>query len=157
MLKNKNLKTGFTLVELMVVVAIIGILSTIAVPNFLDMQMRSKRSELFSNVTGIRDAENAYRSEWGHFLYLQSNPPFRVANSQSAPFDAYYDNWPKIGYKIDGEIYGMYFVNDAYDYCLEDDDTVIWGATDLDDNSAFARVRACPSTEPDYFGPSHYY
>lgn len=53
-------RSGFTLVELMIVVAIIGLLAALAVPNYLNMQYRSKRSELLVNVEAIRSLEIAY-------------------------------------------------------------------------------------------------
>ena len=56
-------KKGFTLIELMIVVAIIGILAAIAIPNFLKFQAKSKQSEAKTNLKGVYTAETAFFGE----------------------------------------------------------------------------------------------
>ncbi len=60
---QKLKKRGFTLIELMIVVAIIGILAAIAIPNFIRFQARSKQSEAKSNLKSMFTAQRSFYQE----------------------------------------------------------------------------------------------
>ncbi|MEE8494617.1 MAG: prepilin-type N-terminal cleavage/methylation domain-containing protein, partial [Nitrospirales bacterium] len=58
---------GFTLIELMIVVAIIGILAAIAIPNFLKYQAKSRQAEAKTNLGGVFVAETSYFGEQARY------------------------------------------------------------------------------------------
>ena len=75
MFKNEK---GFTLVELMIVVAIIGVLSAVAVPNFKKYQARAKSSEAKVQLAAAYTAEQAFFGDYGIYHtclnYMGFNP-----------------------------------------------------------------------------------
>ena len=77
MLSKMRNRKGFTLIELMIVVAIIGILAAIAIPNFLKFQAKSKPSEAKTNLKAVYTAQSAFYSEnnyYGNFIQVNWVP-----------------------------------------------------------------------------------
>ncbi len=74
-------RKGFTLIELMIVIAIIIILAAIAIPNYLRMTDRARRSRVAGDFTAIATALEAYSVDWGQYpvdadleLFGKNNP-----------------------------------------------------------------------------------
>ncbi len=70
------IQKGFTLIELMIVVAIIGILAAIAIPNFIKFQARSKQSEAKANLKAVFTAQKAFFQEKDRFSTLTGEVGF---------------------------------------------------------------------------------
>src|SRR3989337_1098345 len=78
---------GFTLMELLIVVAIIAILAAIAVPNFLEAQARSKVTRAMSDMRTVDVAMKSYRIDGNRY---PTDPVF----AYSMP----YHNNPEVGF-----------------------------------------------------------
>ena len=84
MRKNK----GFTLIELMIVVAIIGILAAIAIPNFMKFLSKTKRAEVKYNLEAIFKCEVSWFGENNTF-----SDSFQVIRWQPLGKIYYYTFW----------------------------------------------------------------
>jgi prepilin-type N-terminal cleavage/methylation domain-containing protein len=80
-------KKAFTLIELLIVIAIIAILALIAVPNFLEAQVRAKVSRVYSDIRTVAVAIEVYTVDWGR--------PIIGINEGSIGNAANLNLWPK--------------------------------------------------------------
>ena len=60
-------RKGFTLIELMIVIAIIIILAAIAIPNYLKMTERARRARVAGDFTSLATSLEAYSVDWGAY------------------------------------------------------------------------------------------
>jgi len=66
-IKRMRARTGFTLIELLIVIAIILILIAIALPNFMEAQMRAKVTKVKSDFHTLEIAIESYRSDYPRY------------------------------------------------------------------------------------------
>jgi len=93
MLSKIRNRKGFTLIELMIVVAIIAILAAIAIPNFLKFQAKSKQSEARTMLTGVYEAEMGFFATENYFSPTADAIGFEPASPPKYYLDPSMPGW----------------------------------------------------------------
>ena len=75
-------KKGFSMIELMVVVAIIGVLAAIGIPQYSKFQAKARQSEAKLSLAALFTAEESFRQEWNQFSVSLVNIGFSVQGSR---------------------------------------------------------------------------
>ena len=126
-MKINSKKSGFTLVELAVVVVIIGVLAAFGVPRFLDSVERSKASESFNYLSSVRASQERYHARQGTYadkiesldIRLQTPKYFTVGTIQAGSTGDLQDSWSltmtRAGASAGYGAYTVTFTHDGYD------------------------------------------
>jgi prepilin-type N-terminal cleavage/methylation domain-containing protein len=106
---------GVTLIELMIVLAVVGILAAIAIPVFSDYIRESRLSEAVSNIQSILESEEAYFSQYQQYTpplgYCPPNlPPMGEAGLWPADLAVRCPGWDLLGWHPGSALYFRYRV-----------------------------------------------
>jgi prepilin-type N-terminal cleavage/methylation domain-containing protein len=107
-------RQGFTLIELMIVVAIIGLLAAVAIPNFQRYQNKARRTEGFTNLASLAKAQKAYHAEFGIFVGVLAEPLGTTGvppHTQKRPSESVAEAFSVVGWRPEGDVFFDYDTN----------------------------------------------
>ncbi len=156
------LKYGFTLVELMIVVAIIGILAVIAVPAYGKYIDDAAKAEANTNLMDIAGKQASFYRTWNSYVtisdaaYASAHEGKLLQGGDSSSFTNTSTNWPKLGFNPGGPTYWTYTTTSvASIQCGAQTDTpgfIACASRLIDGQVEYAAIRSCNTTTVVFYG-----
>jgi prepilin-type N-terminal cleavage/methylation domain-containing protein len=116
MKRFRSLQSGFTLIELMIVVVIIGVLSVLAVTGYRRYTFAARNAEADSFLLAVKGAQQSYYQAFGQYCGTRSADsatwpdeiPFEMKANWEAPPAA--NGWSDLGIKSPGRVWFQYII-----------------------------------------------
>jgi len=120
------MKRGFTLIELLIVVIIVGILATVALPQYTKVVQKTRGAEAVSMLGSIRTGQTLYYAEKGVFTITMSD--LLVEPPSSGKWDYYLDQDTAEGGDLTGYVWALAEMEDLYiTLKINYDGSTLWG------------------------------
>ena len=115
-MRGTRQRAGFTLVEVLIVVALVGVLASVAIPGFVTYQARTRRSEAFANLGALAQSETAFYTVKGFYygtgLSWPDPVPFGGLGATRMTWDAASEAaFSELGWAPEGQVYYTYETN----------------------------------------------
>ena len=106
---------AFTLVELMIVIVIVAVLATVAVPAFSSVMYRARSGEVYSFLGQIKNRQEAYRAEFGQYCAISGRSSWGMFAPRTTPDEdpaswMTTTEWTQLGARPDGAVRCIYSV-----------------------------------------------
>ncbi|GDX81424.1 hypothetical protein LBMAG42_32350 [Deltaproteobacteria bacterium] len=133
-------------------VALLGISAAVAIPNFVAMQLKAKRSEVPANVDAIRTAEHAYHASYGTYLPVGGADLADTEISGKTQHDWIGGGaWRELGWAPDGKVRGGYWVEAG------ENGFIVHGVCDVDADGEYAYYTATQDSRAELRSPPDVY
>jgi len=136
----RGARSGFTLVELAIVVGIIGVLASLAIPQYTSIQYTARRAEVPSLVDSLHSAEIAYFVANDEYLIVDSFVP-RAAPDRVPTVWPAESGFSQLDWSPDGLVRGIYKIEGSPDTNFQ-----IVGQCDVDGDEEVAEYVATHTT-----------